>query len=73
MSKLVDMQGKSFHVGCKVARAIESGLLKIQTVTRLENNKLYLDGSKTAIWYPKALLIIEQDPLFKMVTDYKQD
>ena len=72
MSNLLDMRGNQFHQGCKVARALDQGVLVIQTVTRIENGKLYLDKSNQPIRFPKALLIIEQDPLFKMVNDYKQ-
>lgn len=73
MSELVDMLGNSFHEGCKVARAIDQGILRIQTVTRIQNGKMFLDFSTISIRYPRALLIIEQDPLFKMVSNYKQE
>lgn len=73
MSKLLDMQGNQFHQGCKVARALDPGVLVIQTVTRIENGKLFLDKSNQPIRFPSALLIVEQDPLFKIVNNYKQD
>lgn len=68
---VTDKQGNSFHVGCKVVRAIESGVLDICVVTRIENDRIYLDGSKTPILYPKRLLIIEQDALYRMVTQHR--
>lgn len=65
---LTDKLGNTFHVGCKIVRAIESGYLDICTVTNIKDNKLYLDDSKVPIKYHKRLLIIEQDPLFKLIT-----
>lgn len=70
MSNLLDMHGKIFHVGCKVVRAVGDGVLDVCVVTRIEDDKLYLDNSKIAIRYPKRLLIIEQDPLFKIITEH---
>ena len=69
---LTDKLGNTFHVGCKVVRALESGYLDICRVTNIKDNKLYLDDSKIPIKYHKRLLIIEQDPLFKMVSDYEK-
>lgn len=66
-----DKVGKLFHVGCKIVRATGDGILEINTVTRIEDNKLYLDDSKVPIRYPRRLLIIEQDPLYKMIKDYE--
>jgi hypothetical protein len=68
-----DMKGFAFHVGCKIVRAVGDGMLSICTVTRIENDKLYLDNSKIAIRYPKRLLIIEQDPLYRMVKNYEEN
>lgn len=68
-----DMKGFAFNVGCKVARAElwgKSPRITICEVTRIENNKLYLDDSKQAMKYPDRLLIIEQDPLYRMVKEY---
>ena len=39
----------------------------------LVDGKLYLDGSKVAINFPNRLLIIEQDPLYRMVKNYKNE
>lgn len=72
-----DKLGFAFSEGCKVARAVSSGRssvdLVICTVTRIEGDKLYLDGSKVAIRFPERLLIIEQDPLYRMVKNYKNE
>lgn len=60
---LVDMQGRSFAIGDKCAKAATSGRavnLNICTVTRIENGKLYLDNSKVAINYPGRLLIVTE-------------
>lgn len=71
MTNLIDKQGFSFHVGCKIVRAISDGCLQICTVTKIEDGKLYLDDSKIPIRYPKRLLIIEQDPLYKMIKNHE--
>ena len=58
---LLDMLGKEFQIGDKVARAYGSGRamnLQISEVSKMENGKLYLDGSRIAIIYPGRLLII---------------
>jgi len=69
-----DKLGYAFSEGCKVARAVLSGkspLIQICTVTRIENGKLYLDDSKHPIKIPDRLLIIEQDPLYRIIKNYK--
>jgi hypothetical protein len=68
---MVDMMGFSFHEGCKIVRAVSDGALSICTVTSIKDGKIYLDNSKIAIRYPKRLLIIEQDPLYRMVKNYE--
>jgi hypothetical protein len=68
-----DMKGFTFHVGCKIVRAVGDGMLSICTVTRIDDGKIYLDNSKIAIRYPKRLLIIEQDPLYRMVKQYEEN
>ena len=68
-----DMNGFAFNVGCKVARAVmwgKSPMISICEVTRIENDKIYLDSSKQAIKFPDRLLIVEQDPLYRMVKQY---
>jgi len=71
-----DKLGFAFNEGCKVARAVSRGRssvdLDICTVTRIEDGKVYLDNSKVAIRYPGRLLIIEQDPLYRMVKNYEK-
>lgn len=73
MSTPKDMKGFAFNVGCKVIRAIISGqspkLVECE-VTRIDNEKIYLDNSKIPIRYPKRLLIIEQEPLYRMLKKY---
>lgn len=69
-----DMKGYAFNVGCKVIRAVMSGQspkLAECKVTRIDGDKIYLDNSKIPIRYPKRLLIIEQDPLYRMVKNYE--
>lgn len=69
-----DMKGHLLHEGCKVARAVVSGrspYIQICTVTRIEDDKIYLDGSKQAIRIPSRLLIVEQDPLYQMIKKYE--
>ena len=73
MSSLVDMRGYSFHVGCKVVRAVSDTRLEICTVTRLDEKGLFLSGSKIPIRFPQRLIILEQDPLYKMIKDYKNN
>ena len=68
-----DMTGFAFNEGCKVARAVmwgKSPKLDICVVTKIKDGKLYLDDSKQAIRFPERLLIIEQDPLYRMVKQY---
>lgn len=68
-----DMKGFAFTEGCKVARAVlwgKSPKLDICTVTKINDGKLYLDDSKQAMRFPERLLIIEQDPLYRMVKQY---
>lgn len=60
-TKLKDMLGKTFAVSDKVAKACTSGRavnLEIGEVTRIEDDKMYLDGSKVAIRFPGRLLIV---------------
>jgi hypothetical protein len=71
-----DMKGFAFTEGCKVARAVlwgKSPKLDICEVTKITGDKLYLDNSKQAMRFPERLLIIEQDPLYRMVKQYEQN
>ena len=59
----VDVQGKSFEVGQKVAKAAKyfqmDGLhIVVCTVTRLDGNKVYLDDSKRPMTFPDRLAIL---------------
>ncbi len=68
--------GFSFTLGCTVARPVligKSPVIEICKVTRLENNKLYLDNSKVAMKIPSRLLIIEHDPLVKLMDDQRRE
>ena len=68
-----DMKGFAFNEGCKVARAVlwgKSPMLDICTVTKIKDGKIYLDDSKQAMRFPERLLIIEQDPLYRMIKQY---
>lgn len=69
---IVDKRGNCFHEGCVIVRGIGDGHLEICKVTRIEDGKLYLNNSKVPIRYPKRLVIIEQDPLYKMVKNYNR-
>jgi len=68
-----DIKGNSFHVGCKIVRAVSDGFLQFCEVTRIEDTKLYLDNSKVAIRYPNRLLVVEQDLLYRMVKEYENN
>jgi hypothetical protein len=71
-----DMKGFAFNEGCKVARAVlwgKSPMLDICTVTKIKDGKIYLDDSKQAMKFPERLLIIEQDPLYRMVKQYEEN
>lgn len=58
---VTDMEGFEFWVDCLVARPVIQGnspRIEICAVTRIEENKIYLDGSKQPIQFPERLLII---------------
>lgn len=68
-----DMKGFAFNEGCKVARAVlwgKSPMIEICTVTKIKEGKLYLDNSKQPIKFPDRLLIVEQDPLYRVLKNY---
>jgi len=50
-----------------------SPMITICEVTSIVGKSLYLDKSKQPIRLPKRLLIIEQDPLIKILHDYDKD
>ena len=71
-----DMKGFTFTEGCKVAKAVlwgKSPVIEICTVTKIKEDKLYLDDSKQPMKIPDRLLIIEQDELYRMVKQYEQN
>jgi len=58
-----DLNKISFKEGDKVVRAVMFGKtprLDICIVTKIEDNKMYLDDSKQAIRFPDRLLIIKE-------------
>lgn len=70
------MKGFAFNEGCKVARAVvygKSPMIDICKVTKIADNKIYLDDSKQAIRFPDRLLIIEQDPLYRLVKNHEKN
>jgi hypothetical protein len=76
MSAPKDMKGFAFNVGCKVARATmwgKSPMLSICEVTDIKDGRIYLDSSKQPMKFPERLLIIEQDPLYRMVKTYDNE
>lgn len=69
-----DMKGFAFNEGCKVARAVlwgKSPMIEICTVTKINDGKLYLDNSKQPMKFPERLLIVEQDPLYRVLKNYE--
>ena len=55
------MNGIVFVVGQTVLKPCTSGrsaFIEQRTVTRIENNRLYLDNSKVAINYPERLWVL---------------
>jgi hypothetical protein len=73
---MTDLQGFTFTLGCTVARPVMRGnspLIELCKVTRIDSGNLYLDNSKVAIRLPQRLLIIEHDPLIKMMDDHKKE
>ncbi|CAB4241649.1 hypothetical protein UFOVP71_187 [uncultured Caudovirales phage] len=71
-----DLLGFSFTLGCTVARPVlfgKSPVIEICKVTRIDSGKLYLDDSKQAMKIPSRLLIIEHDPLIKMMDDHNKE
>jgi hypothetical protein len=73
---MVDLHGYTFTLGCKVARAVlygKSPMIDICKVTKITDSKLYLDSSKVPIKFPERLLIIDHDPLVKMINDHAKE
>lgn len=60
----VDKLKRPLKAGQMVAKAscppwARSGILDIHEVTRIEDGRVYLDGSKTALLYPSRVLIVD--------------
>lgn len=58
-----DMLGRLFALGDKYVKACTSGRavnLEICTVTRIENGKIYGNGSKVGINFPGRCLIVNE-------------
>ena len=58
-----DVQGKTFEVGQKVARAVKIGAVDgvkvvITEVTKVDGDKIYLDNSPQPIKFPARLAIL---------------
>jgi hypothetical protein len=72
-----DMNGVRFSLHCKIAIPVMDSdfapAIRIGTVTKIENHKVFIDGSEISLLYPEKSLIIEHCPLYKMVLDYKSD
>jgi hypothetical protein len=69
-----DMKGFAFNEGCKVARAVllgKSPMIEICEVTKIKDDRLYLDDSKQHIRFPERLLIVEQDKLYRMMKQHE--
>lgn len=59
-----DVRGDDLKVDQTVARAVRSGnsaWLRIQKVTRVEDGKVYLDGSNVALQLPGNCVILEEN------------
>lgn len=57
-----DLQGRILEVGQRVARAYRSGNsaeLELRRVSRIEDGKLYLDGSRVPVQTFSNLLILD--------------
>lgn len=71
-----DLLGFSFTKGCTVARPVllgKSPMINLCKVTRIDGGKLYLDDSKQAMRFPERLLIVEHDPLVKLMDDQRRE
>ena len=63
MEAIVDVRGRLYCVGQKVAKGVSlnkggSTAVVICEVTRLENGRIYLDNSKQPIKFPERLAIL---------------
>jgi hypothetical protein len=59
-----DKLGREYKVGDTVIRAYDLGHLSFEKVTRIENGKMYIEGSKVAINFPERMIIWDNpDPI----------
>ena len=59
----VDVQGKTFEVGQKVARAMPAGpsaYIEVQYVTKVDGDKVYLANSTRPMTFPERLAILSK-------------
>ena len=59
----VDVQGKKFAVGQKVARAMAAGpsaYIEVQYVTKVDGDKVYLADSTRPMRHPERLCILDK-------------
>jgi hypothetical protein len=71
-----DMKGFTFTVGDEVARPVLWGKtprIELCKVTKIQDGKLYLDESKQAMKFPERLLIIEGEPVSRMMQKYEMN
>jgi hypothetical protein len=71
-----DMKGFTFNVGDEVARPVlygKSPHIEFCKVTRIQDGKLYLDDSKQAMRFPERLLIVEAEPVTRMMQKYEMN
>ncbi len=59
-SDILDMCGKHYAVGDKVARVAGRFDLEIVTVTRIDNGRIYINNSKMPIKLPAAMAIVKE-------------
>lgn len=73
----LDLLGYHITEGCTVVRAIAIGhspMLKICKVTRVSDEGLvYLDNARNPIRITNRLVVITQDPLYRMVEEYEKE
>jgi hypothetical protein len=71
-----DMKGFTFNLGDEVARPVlwgKSPHIELCKVTRIQDGKLYLDESKQAMRFPERLLIVEGEPVTRMMQKYEMN
>ena len=56
---MYDMCGTKFEVGQRVAKAYGTGYLRILTVTKIVDSKVYLGRANNALRYPTSVLILK--------------